>query len=82
LNGKVNALYQQMILPVASLPPEALRLAQHAFKARDWSAMPIIADAIEEEGLEAKELLADLRTATAFGLSHALLYAAMIGGDT
>jgi hypothetical protein len=42
--------------------------------------MPIIADALEDEGWGSESLLADLRAPGAFGLSHALVCHVMLRG--
>lgn len=41
--------------------PDALQIAQLAYKEHDFSGLPIIADALEENGCVAKDLLVHLR---------------------
>ncbi|MCE9560509.1 MAG: hypothetical protein K8U57_00500 [Planctomycetes bacterium] len=41
---------------------EAVALAAHCYQNRDWSVMPILADALEEAGCSEPVLLADLRS--------------------
>jgi hypothetical protein len=41
---------------------DAARMAAHAYEARDWAALPVLADALEDEGRADAELLSHLRS--------------------
>ncbi|MBY0458303.1 MAG: hypothetical protein K2V38_13260 [Gemmataceae bacterium] len=41
--------------------PDVTLIAQNAYDARDFSALPILADAIQDAGCDSEELLAHLR---------------------
>ena len=42
--------------------PDAPRMARHVYEARDWAVLPVLADALEEDGCNDAGLLAHLRS--------------------
>jgi hypothetical protein len=42
--------------------PDAMRMALHAYEARDWAVLPVLADALEEGGCSDTALLSHLRS--------------------
>lgn len=47
--------------------PTALAIARQAYDERDWQALPVLADALEDAGCSCEELLRHLRARTACG---------------
>ncbi len=50
------------LVPPAKVGADAGRLARHAYEARDWAALAVLADALEEDGCADARLLTHLRS--------------------
>jgi hypothetical protein len=59
--GRVDMVEPPRRLRPAWLTPAALGIARRAYDLRDWEALPVLADALEEAGCEDEEVLMHCR---------------------